>query len=561
VSGSAYNVTVGTQPTNVSQTCTVAAGAGTATANVTSVSVVCSTNSFPVSVTVDGLFSDLIFGDLVLENDGGDPLTLTKNGAATFANHVASGAAYNVAVREQPNGTPQQTCTVSSGTGTVGNGPVTNITVHCSAKAGRFLYTAVAGPPTNGVAAFAIDASTGALAPLAGSPFAAAGQAPRVLFADPSGRFLYVYGDDNTGAPGETTLTGFTVDAQTGALEPIAGLLEDLPAAATPVVIHPSGRFFYLPVSDGALSSNNRLLGFAVDATTGALTSVPGFPWGPFAAGEVLNGAVVSPNGENLYLAMSTPGVPQTMTLPTATLLQLTVDEQTGELSGPASSYGDAANTFNQIFMHPDGTHLYTRNAMSAPGTPPPGDFFASRFTLDTTTGAIGGRFDFRTKFGFGVVITPLRRGVYFPEFGGTFAVPGPGAFTAYRDHASDQVGTFVDSPYATGGSNSISPALDPTGRFIAITNLGSSTVSIMKIHPLERWLSQSPGSPYTPAVGNAPGSVRFDPSARFAYLTDAAGSISSYRIDVDTGEPTFVSSQPTGGSPAPVPVVIIGTQ
>jgi len=57
------------------------------------------------------------------------------------------------------------------------------------------------------------------------------------------------------------------------------------------------------------------------------------------------------------------------------------------------------------------------------------------------------------------------------------------------------------------------------------------------------------------------PGTVTFDPSARFAYLTDGGGSISSYAIDVETGHPTFVNSVGTGGVPGSVPVKILGSQ
>ncbi len=179
--------------------------------------------TFPVGGTVSGLFGT----GLVLENNGGNPLAVTANGAVAFSTNLASGAAYNVTVRTQPTATPPQTCTVSAGAGTVGAGPVTSVAVQCRAQAGRFVYAAVAAPAMNGVAAFTIDANTGALTPM-GLPFVTTGQAPRVLFADPAGKFLYVYGDDNVTAPGGTTLTGFTVDAQSGALQPIPGLLVNL---------------------------------------------------------------------------------------------------------------------------------------------------------------------------------------------------------------------------------------------------------------------------------------------------------------------------------------------
>ena len=54
----AYLVTVLTQPSNPTQTCAVTGGSGTATANVTSVAVACTTNA--VTATIGGtVFRDL----------------------------------------------------------------------------------------------------------------------------------------------------------------------------------------------------------------------------------------------------------------------------------------------------------------------------------------------------------------------------------------------------------------------------------------------------------------------------------------------------------------------
>jgi 6-phosphogluconolactonase (cycloisomerase 2 family) len=548
-SGSTYNVTVAVQPTSSSQTCVVAGGAGTANANVANVSVTCTTNSFPVNVTVDGLFSGLIFGDLVLDNNGADPLTLTANGPAAFAANVASGAAYNVAVREQPNGTPQQTCTITGGTGTVGNGPATGIAVKCRAVAGRFLYVPV-GPPANAVAAFTIDVDSGALTPIAGSPFAAAGKTPGLVVGELTGKFLYVFGDDNLTGPGDSTVTGFAVDPQTGALTPIPNMPITFPASASFSAAHPSGKFLYVTITDGAVNAHNQLYGFEIDAATGELKTLPGFPQGPFAGGEVLNSVVLSPDGSNLYLASSTPLVVP-FTPPTGKIAQFKVDVQTGELTATGSQVTDPGNSFNQLFMHPAGTHMYTRNATSVAWT--------SRFTLDAATGAIANRFDvMNTTFGTGVLFDTFKKRVYFPELGGTFATPGPGSVGVAVDSAVNGV---LSVRFETGGTNSTAGVLDPTRRFLAVTNLGSHDISILKVGLAPDQLVPIAGSPFAPAVGTAPGVWTFDPSARFAYVTDAAGSISSYVIDVDTGKPTFVNSEPTGGSPAAPTVKILGSQ
>ncbi len=125
-SGAAYNVTIQTQPTGPAQNCVVSAGSGTATANVTSVQVVC-TN---ITYTIGGSVSGLTGTGLVLQDNGGSNLSVTANGSFTFANSVASGAAYAVTVHTQPTN-PAQTCTVTNGIGTA-TANVTNVSVACT---------------------------------------------------------------------------------------------------------------------------------------------------------------------------------------------------------------------------------------------------------------------------------------------------------------------------------------------------------------------------------------------------------------------------------------------
>ena len=120
---SPYAVTVLTQPSG--QTCTVANGSGTLSgANVTNVQVTCSSNLFTVGGNVSGLT-----GTVVLQNNGGDDLTLTANGGFTFATALADGSPYAVTVLTQPSG---QTCSVANGSGTLSGSAVTNVQVTCA---------------------------------------------------------------------------------------------------------------------------------------------------------------------------------------------------------------------------------------------------------------------------------------------------------------------------------------------------------------------------------------------------------------------------------------------
>ena len=129
-SGTTYLVTA-TDPTSPSQHCVVANATGTmGAANVTNVTVTCTTNSFTVGGTVTGLVGP----GLVLRN-GNENLLITALGGApvafTFTTPVASGDSYSVRVQFDPIG---QTCTITPGTetGTVGGANVTSVAVTCT---------------------------------------------------------------------------------------------------------------------------------------------------------------------------------------------------------------------------------------------------------------------------------------------------------------------------------------------------------------------------------------------------------------------------------------------
>ena len=129
-----YAVTVLTQPSNPAQNCLVTNGSGTATANVTSVGVACATNA--VTATIGGTLSGLATGaSVILQNNGGDALTLTANGPFTFKTPVTGPTdAYAVTVNAQPT-TPNQICTVDPTTGSgIASANVTNVAVSCVAS-------------------------------------------------------------------------------------------------------------------------------------------------------------------------------------------------------------------------------------------------------------------------------------------------------------------------------------------------------------------------------------------------------------------------------------------
>lgn len=82
----------------------------------------------PTTYSIGGTVFGLS-GTLVLQDNGADNLTVTRNGSFTFATPIASGGAYNVTVKSSSSG---QTCSVSGGAGTVGSSNVTSVVVTCT---------------------------------------------------------------------------------------------------------------------------------------------------------------------------------------------------------------------------------------------------------------------------------------------------------------------------------------------------------------------------------------------------------------------------------------------
>jgi len=121
-SGFTYAVTVLTQPTG--QTCTVTGGSGTVTSSdVSGIPVSC-----VATYTIGGSVSGLTSGSLVLQDNGGDALTVSANGSFSFATPLTVGSAYAVSILTQPAG---QTCAIASGSGSVSAANVTTVTVTC----------------------------------------------------------------------------------------------------------------------------------------------------------------------------------------------------------------------------------------------------------------------------------------------------------------------------------------------------------------------------------------------------------------------------------------------
>ncbi len=81
--------------------------------------------------TIGGSVVGLV-GTLVLQNNGGDDLTVSTNDSFTFADGLPDDSDYDATVRSAPSG---QACTITNGYGTLSGGDVLDIAVSCVDKA------------------------------------------------------------------------------------------------------------------------------------------------------------------------------------------------------------------------------------------------------------------------------------------------------------------------------------------------------------------------------------------------------------------------------------------
>jgi hypothetical protein len=83
-----------------------------------------SSATYSVGGTVSGLS-----GTVVLQDNGGDSVTVKANGAFTFTTRLTAETPYAAAVATNP---PGQVCTVASGTGSIESTDITTVTVTCA---------------------------------------------------------------------------------------------------------------------------------------------------------------------------------------------------------------------------------------------------------------------------------------------------------------------------------------------------------------------------------------------------------------------------------------------
>jgi 6-phosphogluconolactonase len=162
------------------------------------------------------------------------------------------------------------------------NHSVTAVAVHPSGK--LIFATRDEEASGDGVAVFQLQ-SNGSLAQAPGSPYDTQ-WGPQALIVDPSGKYLYV-------ADQSSYIDAFSIDESSGALTPLAGspFLIPVPSScpdSAPFaldIIDPAGKYIY--TADAGMDS---ISGFSIASANGTLTDLAGSPWAD-------NGGCSNPQG------------------------------------------------------------------------------------------------------------------------------------------------------------------------------------------------------------------------------------------------------------------------
>ncbi len=221
---------------------------------------------------------------LLMANGPGSVTTysIDSTGAATFVGLTASAAGGAISVAVDPSGKFAYTANVNGNTVSAygvdaSTGSLTQIP-GSPFRAGANPYFVAVHPPGNflyadngneqSVSAYSLDSMTGALTEIAGSPFTV-GSIPEAMALDPGGKYAFVSNSNSN------DMSVLTIESTTGALQPIAG--SPFPTDTGPLwaIVDPLSRFLYV-----ANYSSNNISVFTIDPTSGFLTSVGTVPTG-----------------------------------------------------------------------------------------------------------------------------------------------------------------------------------------------------------------------------------------------------------------------------------------
>jgi 6-phosphogluconolactonase (cycloisomerase 2 family) len=249
------------------------------------------------------------------------------------------------------------------------------MTIHPSGKF-AYLPSSTADVPLVGLAGYRIDPGTGVLSPVPGGPFEDSGS----VVIEPAGRFAYAH--DTSGR-----ISAFSIDGATGSLSRIPGspFALSLPGSGFALGfgfdLHPDrlGQFLYLTGQRSRTYGTDQFGAYAIDANTGALSPVAG---SPFTAGSNPSTVTADASGKFAYVtnAFSDTLSAYSVSPGTGTLTQI-AGSPFRSLSIPFSCDGPGGCALpDHMAIDPSGKFAYVTNVLAKK---------ISAYGIDPGTGAL----------------------------------------------------------------------------------------------------------------------------------------------------------------------------
>jgi 6-phosphogluconolactonase (cycloisomerase 2 family) len=575
-SGGNYNVTVLTQPSNPTQSCAVTQGNGTVTnANITGVQVSCTTSSYTIGGTISGLAG----AGLVLQDNGGNNLSVSAGATTfTFGAAITSGGTYNVTGLSQPS-SPTQTCAVTNASGTVTNADVTSVRISCTTSSytigGTISGLTGAGLALQDNGGNNLSVSAGATSFTFTAPIATGGNYNVTVLTQPSNPTQSCAVANGGGTVPNANITSVQITCATNSYT-IGGTISGL--AGVGLVLQDNGGN-NLPASPGTTSftfSTAIASGGTYDVT--ALTQ-PSNPTQSCAvtigSGTVTNANITTVQVNcipSLFVYQITPS-PASVPFGWTQQFTATIAGDPTVRAATWSVDGIVGGSATVGTISPLG--LY-----NAPATlPAPSTVTVSAVDqLDTSLTAsvsvqLTGLFAYVTNQGNGTsggslsaysinaagTLVPIANYTYGSGSHPFFVAGNPGGnclyitdqnLTGIISVAIDPVsGTLSQVGALTTVPNTpTSIAINPSGIWLYSTSVNTGTIYGFSIDSSTCTLAALPGSPF-PATGSRPYDIVLDPSGQFAFVTNNASlNISVFAVNSVTGQLTAVGSPIAGG-------------
>jgi 6-phosphogluconolactonase (cycloisomerase 2 family) len=499
---------------------------------------------------------------------GLEPTAITVDPSGQFA-YVTNGGSDTVSMYSIDSSTGALTGQGSIGTG---NLPV-SITID---PTGRFAYVANSNPDSPGagtysVSVFSLDTFTGDLSPV---ETVAAGTQPEFVTIDPSGQFAYVANK------GSSNISIYNVDASTGALTPLAASSKMITASSPTSIAISKGAMSLSYVPKSAYVANkdsDNVSTYSINASTGSLTAMSTLtlPTGSTQPVDV----TVDPTGEFVYVANNNDFIAGSISVYSfdagtgdlafvktegiikKDLISVAVDPS-GQFIYLVSSEFDTISNFNintgtgtfgnggadvdtginptSIAIDPSGKFAYVTNSTS---------HTISTYTITAAGVLLPGAVVNAGNVPWSIAIDPSGQFVYVVNRGDS-----SNSVSSYSINSS--TGVLTPTGSVNAGTNPSSIAIDPSGQFAYVSNFSSQSVSVYNINASTGVLTAN--STVDLAAGFTE-SITVDPSGQFVYVLNRIdGNVSVYKINAITGGLTEVGSAAPAGS-GPESIITLG--